>query len=184
MPDFPAPHRSCQREGDPAPLRSPTRSALLGAAGDHLPVRVIAATACGGSTRSVRIRSAVRCAPATFKGASTAYGNYDGDNRVHLSEYKDGKLSVDYPLGMFSSGPTTTTQTCCGNCSLTMKTAARNARCPTWAASIPSEVQLRGGDATLCRGCQRLRSLLRADLALAWTSWPPTLCLGRGPLDS
>ncbi len=40
-----------------------------------------------------------------FKGASTDYYNLHGDRKVHLSKYRDGKLSTDYSLQMFDFDP-------------------------------------------------------------------------------
>lgn len=43
--------------------------------------------------------------PGPFQGASTEYFNMRGDKKVHLSKYKDGKLSTDYALEMFTWDP-------------------------------------------------------------------------------
>lgn len=40
-----------------------------------------------------------------FQGASTAFYNLDGDDKVHLSKYKDGKLSEDWLLELLSQDP-------------------------------------------------------------------------------
>ena len=43
--------------------------------------------------------------PGPYKGASTELFNLDGDEKVGLSLYKDGKLSTDYPLELFTFDP-------------------------------------------------------------------------------
>jgi phospholipase C len=40
-----------------------------------------------------------------YKGASTEMFNYDGDEKVNLSVYRDGRLSTDYSLEMFTFDP-------------------------------------------------------------------------------
>jgi phospholipase C len=40
-----------------------------------------------------------------YDGANTKYFNLDGDQKVFLSKYKDGKLSTDYALQMFAFDP-------------------------------------------------------------------------------
>lgn len=40
-----------------------------------------------------------------YQGASTSMFNMDGDQKVKLSKYKDGKLSVDWSLEMFNYDP-------------------------------------------------------------------------------
>jgi hypothetical protein len=146
---------------------------------------VIAATACGGSTRSVRIRSAVRCAPATFKGASTEYDNYHGDNQVHLSKYKDGKLSIDYSLEMFNFDPYHDNSDVLRQLFFDNGDGCAQRAVPDMGGG-PDPIQSTASR----RRCNAVPRLPTAAIPVARRSGPspgfmaPTLCPGRGPLDS
>lgn len=47
-----------------------------------------------------------------FDGASTEYFNYSGSEKVHVSKYKDGKLSNDWPLEVVDQDPFHDTTDC------------------------------------------------------------------------